>query len=328
MIEIETIRSGAGWFRQPDRALLSVGGSDRITFLNGQLSQDIEVLAVRGPGAGAYGLVLTVQGRIVADFHILLHEDEIWLECERARIDALRERLDKYLVADDVELRDVSERFARFSIEGPGARSAIAADGPLPDENCYGTVSVDGIHFGVAAYGMSGYPALQLFVEPAESDVLEQRLLERGLARGLVPATAETLEVLRVEAGIPASRSELTDDVLPAESGVLERAVSFSKGCYTGQEVVARMASRGRVSHRLVGIKVEGSEAINPGDMLYKDARKVGEITSVVRSPLYGHIALAFVRDAHHEAGTQVTLEGGKASLRISALPFREKERE
>ncbi len=322
MIEAESVRVGIGWFRLPERGVIAVRGGDRVRFLNGQLTQDVEALAAEGPGAGGYAFVLTPKGRIVADLQLLIGADEVWLECARSRVDAVIARLDRYLVADDVALVDESAGWARFGVEGPNA-PALVAEAPALTAGHGAEVEIAGARVWVVAAGWTGYPALQLWVGAEEAEGVERALLERGLRHGLVPASPETLEMLRVEAGVPAD-AELDEEVLPAETGVLARAVSFEKGCYTGQEVVARMDSRGRMAHRLVGLaRPRGSAPLPVGAPLFAGERKVGELTSSVVSSRFGSIALGFVRTAHAEPGTELRVEGEPDALAVHALPFR-----
>jgi folate-binding protein YgfZ len=136
---------------------------------------------------------------------------------------------------------------------------------------------------------------------------------------GLVRGCAEALEVMRVEAGIPSLEAELDDGVLPPEAR-LERAISTSKGCYVGQEIVARLRARGQVNHLLVGLRIESGALPEIGSKLQASGRDIGEITSVARSPAEGAIALGYVRREHSEAGTR--LDSASGAVRVTALPF------
>jgi folate-binding protein YgfZ len=173
----------------------------------------------------------------------------------------------------------------------------------------------------VAAFGWSGEEAFQLFVPVAAGDAAARALHEAGRALGAVWGDPAALDVLRVEAGIPRADAELGEDVLPAEARLLERAVSFTKGCYTGQEVVARMHSRGRVGHLLVGVALAADAPLpGPGEALVHAGTPVGALTSAALSPRTGPIGLGFVRAAHAEPGTELVCAGAPA--RIVTLPF------
>ncbi len=148
---------------------------------------------------------------------------------------------------------------------------------------------------------------------------MRAELLGRGAAAGLVEAEPALLELLRIEAGVPWLGRDLDESVLPDEAG-LGHAVSDTKGCYTGQEVVARMRSRGRISHRLVGLWAEGERPLPEGAEVRVEGAPVGEVTSAAVSPEAGSIALAYLRAAHAEPGTLAEVEGRPA--RVSSLPF------
>jgi folate-binding protein YgfZ len=321
---VRAARESAAIFALADRALLEVRGRDRTRFLQGQLTNDVAALDPAGPRSGCYALLLTAQGRIVADLHVLARPDASWLETDAAFGAAARARLEKYVIADDVAIAPIGADWARFAIEGPRARAVVAAAaGSAPDllPDACAPLRIAGADGLVARFGWSGEEALQLFVPAAEADAVTRALRGASDACAAVWGDAEALETLRVEAGVPRAGAELGEEVLPAEARLVERAVSFTKGCYTGQEVVARMHSRGRVGHLLVGLVPAAPGAVlRPGAALLLAGAKVGEITSAASSPAVGPIALAFVRTAHAEPGTELAGEGG--AVRIAALPF------
>jgi folate-binding protein YgfZ len=320
---VRAARAGAVVVPLVERALLEVTGADRVRFLQGQLTNDVAALAAAGPRNGCYALALTAQGRIVADLHVLAREGAFWLETHAAVAPAATARLEKYVIADDVAITDRSAERARFAVEGPRARALVAdafggAVDPAPES--WAPLGAGGL---AAAFGWSGEDALQLLVPAGERAAAEAALRAAAARHGAVWAEAGALEVLRVEAGIPRAGAELGEDVLPAEARVVERAVSFTKGCYTGQEVVTRMQTRARVGHLLVGLALApaGGSLPAPGAALLHEGARVGELTSVVRSPSSGPIALGFVRVARSEPGTVLALEGG-GEARVAALPF------
>lgn len=349
--EVLAVRRGAGLFRLADRGLLRVEGGDRVRWLDGMLSNDVANLAPGPERSGCYAALLTRQGRIVADFQVLLRDACLWLETAREALPTAVQTLERFIVADDVSLHDASGEVERLGLEGPAAPAVLAAalgrELPLADDACAAT-ELAGMPVLVAAFGWSGAPARQLFAAAGEGERVAAALLAAGAAHGLVEAGAEALEVLRVEAGVPRLFAELGEDVLPPEAR-LERAVSTTKGCYTGQEVVARMTSRGRVGHLLVGFRLDLTEG-DPaeGDLAEGDLAEggrgaapgagragslpapgaevrigesvVGELTSVCLSPSEGAIALGFVRAARAEPGTRVRVGGREAC--IAELPF------
>ncbi len=328
---VRAARTTAAIFALADRGVVEVRGGDRVRFLQGQLTNDIVGLDPDGARSGCHALVLTAQGRIVAELHVLARPDAVWLETDRAVIPALTARLEKYIIADDVQLADRSDTWARFGVEGPRAADVVAAAAGEPvaiPPDAWTAVSIAGADVIVAAFGWSGEPALQLLVPSAARDRVASVLAESAERLGAVFADAAALEILRVEAGVPRFGVELGEQTLPAEARLVDRAVSFTKGCYTGQEIVARMHSRGRVGHLLVGLALapsslapDGKRLPEPGTALLCEGAKAGEITSVAFSPAAGPIALGFLRSAHAEPGSRCALPDG-SSATVVALPF------
>lgn len=316
---------GTELFRLPARGVLEVRGADRIRWLDGMLSQDVKALASRGRGAVGHALLLTQQGRIVSDLYVLVDETCVWLEGERDALPGVTAHLEKYIIADDVTLSDASERVARLALEGPDCEEVLrraAGEAPALAAGAWGECSVAGVAVRAAAYALLGGAARQLFVPAEAADAVARALLAAGAPVGLAEGDAEGFERRRVEAGVPRAGRELDESVLPAEARLLESAVSFRKGCYTGQEVVARLHSRGRRNHLLVGLRFAGLGAALPakGTALQQGGRRVGEVTSAVESRRFGAIGLGFVRHEYAEPGTRLNLEGGEAQ--VAALPF------
>jgi folate-binding protein YgfZ len=293
------------------------------------ITNDVARLEPGPRASGCYAALLTPQGRIVADLHVLLRPGELWLELPRAEIAAVRAHLAKLIIADDVTLLDRSHEIGRLGLEGPQAFALMRAlvapadrDGvaALSREACV-EARIAGVDLLLCAFGWTGERALQLFVpgDAAAHAAVRDALRDAGLRHGLVLGDDEVLEILRVEAGLPKLHAELSLKVLPPEVR-LERAISYTKGCYTGQEIIARIRSRGQVAHLLVGIAAETEDTPRPGDVVEVSGEAVGEVTSGVRSPTEGPIALAFVRRAHAEPGTRLRVGGSPG--RVVDLPF------
>ncbi len=316
-----SVRRSAGLFRLPDRVVLRVRGADRVRWLNGMLTNDVSNLSPGPERSGCHALLLTHQGRVVADFHVLWREAELWLETAASALLPVRERLGRFIVADAVELSEPTPALARLALEGPGAASYLARVTGVRPELSPGScadVTIAGAGAVVARYGFSGEDAYQLFVAGDHVESVFQALAEAG-GDDLVLADEVLLEVLRIEAGLPRIGAELDESVLPSEAR-LDAAVSTTKGCYTGQEVVARIASQGRVKHLLVGLQAQGAEAIEVGGAVFADEKRVGEVTSSCFSPDAGAIALAFVRRTHEAPGTELRV--GERAVRVTTLPF------
>jgi len=317
-------RQGAGLFLLPHRGVLAVEGRDARRWLNGMVSNDVSGLAPDGlapegagpPGSGAeapahcHACLLTPIGRIVADLHVVARPEGFWLDLERHALGDVAARLEKFVIAEDVAVREAG--LARLALEGPAAPEIARAARP----------ALAAADAAAAGYAFGGGPGVQLFVPPEGRDAALAALREAGASRGLVEGEPAALEILRVEAGVPRLGAELGEDVLPPEAG-LDAAISTTKGCYTGQEVMARIRSRGQVKHRLVGLRLEpghGSALPEPEAAIEAGGRRVGEVTSAVLSPSEGPIALGFVRRPHDAPDTPVRVAGRAA--RVATLPF------
>jgi folate-binding protein YgfZ len=317
-----SVRRGAGLFRDLPRGVIDVAGSDRTRWLNGMLSNDVAGLEPGTSSSGCYAALLTPQGRIVADLQVLHRGDVFWLDVEASATAAVVERLERYIIADDVQLADRGAEFERLGLEGPNAFeifSRAARNAPRLSPDSCADVELAGVSVTVAAFGWSGEAALQLFAPTGTGAAVADGLHSAGENLGLVESDFEVLEILRIEAGIPRLGAELDESVLPAEAG-LDRAVSTVKGCYTGQEVVERMRSRGQVSHRLVGLSTSGENPLEIGAEVKAAGTSVGEVTSACLSPAAGSIALAFVRRGFAEPGSELQVAGRTA--RVAPLPF------
>jgi aminomethyltransferase len=281
------------------------------------LTADVGALAA---GEGRYALMLSPTGRILADFQVIERGDCFWLDTGADRADAALARLTRYVIADDVTLADASDRFARIGIEGRAAPELVAellGSAPAIARDGCADAFLAGQPVAIAAFGWSGEPAYQMFA-PAAARPAVLAAIARAGGDALVAGDAAVLDVLRIEAGIPRMGAELGEDVLPAEAGLVERAVSLTKGCYTGQEIVARLHSRGHVNHRLVGLSFAGEAPPQRGPLAAEDGKPVGEITSACVSAA-GAVGLGFVRLPHDEIGTE--LRAGSRRVRVVALP-------
>lgn len=319
---VQAARVSAVLFEGAARGIIEVSGSDRVRWLDGMISGDVGKLEAADDGAGCYATLLTNRGAIVADLHVGRLGERFWLESTRSEIPRISTALDRFIIADDVNLVDRSEEFAVWGLEGPLAgqilSAAIGVGANLPAADCWGEVNIAGADVVVGAFGWSGESAYQLWVAPGAKNVVAEAL-DAALGSPLIKGDETALEVLRVEAGIPALGSELDEEVLPPEAR-LERAIATDKGCYVGQEIVARLRARGQVNHLLVGLKFEPDTNASAGVALSSGGKSTGEVTTLVESPDLGRIALGYVRRAHAEPGTVVDFEGGHGT--VSALPF------
>lgn len=312
--EHRALREGCGIADLSWRGRLEIVGADRHRFLHNYLTCDVKGL---GPGSGAYGFFTSSQGRILSDAVLLAHEDRLWVEVGPGQEEPIGSHLRKFILADRVEIRSLDDMLP-IAVLGPKAEAVLGADLSSLGEGAWrhARVPVHGTEVALQRRGLMGVPAYTLWVSASVAAPLVERLIGEG-AR---PVGFEALEILRAEAGIPRFGRDFGPDNFPQETGI-EEAVSYTKGCYLGQEVVARIHYRGGVQHALKGLVFEGSEP-NPGAALLHEGREAGKATTVVRSPVLGRtIGLGILHRRAVEPGTRMETDGGGAAT-VQDLPL------
>jgi folate-binding protein YgfZ len=300
-----------------------LSGRDRASYLQGLLTNDIEAL---GPGQGCYAAYLTPQGRMIADLRVYELGDLILLAVPRSVKDIVLSRLDQFIFTEEVTLGDVSDTFTALGVVGPEAARVVGTLLDVPEPDLGGLPT----HGNLRAR-FAGQPVIVLRVADAGEagyDLLIDRSHGADLRAALVGAGAveidETLaEVLRIEAGVPRFGRDMDEDTIPLEAGIESQAISMTKGCYVGQEVIVRVLHRGhgRVARKLVGLVVESDAVPVPGAAVSADGRQVGLVTSSARSPALDRpIAMAYVHRDYAAAGTPVSVDG--VSAIVTAMPF------
>lgn len=300
--EYRHARDDAGVVDRSYRALLVVTGKDRQGWLHNVVTNDIKKLA---DGAGCYAFACDVKGRVQFDLNVLALSDRLWLDVPLDRRDEIARYLDRYLISEDAKIA-ANDEFVRLGLIGPRAATLFPLT-PLADIDTWPTLShrmiapdsanlPPGIVRAVR-HDFAGAPGWDLFVSAAEAPAAWDALIERG-ARA-IGATA--VEALRIEAGLPEYGSDIDDKTIAPDTAQAARAISYSKGCYLGQEVVERMRSLGTPARRLVRLRV-GDGAASPPVLtlpapLRKNGADAGRITSLIMHPLSGaHIGLGYVR--------------------------------
>jgi len=292
--QYRAIREEAGLLDRSERGKLIVSGPEAVDYLQGQLTNELESLAA---GQGCYAALLDRKAHVLADARVLIRADRsVWLDTEAVALDRLRKHLGTYKVGREVELEDVGGERAILSLLGPGAAAAAGVAPPGP-EHAHREADVGGTECVAVATG----GGLDLICEAEAADRVSSQLLDSGA----VPVTEPAAEIARVEAGLPRYGHEITEETMPAEAGIVERAVDFEKGCYIGQEPVARLHYRGKPNRRLCSLRL--SAPAESGDVLRLGEREVGAIATAVVSPRLGPIALAIVR-REAEPGATVTV--------------------
>jgi folate-binding protein YgfZ len=309
-----------------DRGRIVVSGKDRGSYLQGLLTNDIVAL---GAGQGCYAAYLTAQGRMITDLDVYELGDVILLTMVPAVKDTVLTRLDQFIFSEDVQLLDATGTSGSFAIVGPQAAAMLGGALSLDPrsleqmgDHASTRVAVDGEPLIVLRVTDTGEPGFEIVGAHEPITTVQERLREAGA----VDLDFEGAEALRIERGVPLFGRDMDEDTIPLEAGIEQRAISFSKGCYVGQEVIIRVLHRGhgRVARKLVGLSFEPGAAIPAaGSVLVADGKEIGSVTSGVASPALGRaIALAYVKRDFVEPGTIVTTADGKSAT-VTALPFR-----
>jgi folate-binding protein YgfZ len=288
----------AAWRDLTGRGILRVTGKDRVRFLNGMLTNDVATLGV---GDLCYAALLDRKGRVQADLWVLALEGSFLLDTAPGTGAEVAGILAKHVIADDVEIEDRSEGWSAISIEGPGARDVLVAlEATVPDEERLVVSPWHGRELVWVGRGSLGPEGIGVLGRSGDVSALVSSLE--------IPALSdEQAEILRVEAFLPRLGVDVSDRNLPQEAR-LDHAISWTKGCYIGQEIVARIQSRGRVNRLLVKIGTE--RGVEPGAPITAEGKSVGEVTSAVLSPVGGPVALGYVRSELARPGTEVEVAG------------------
>jgi folate-binding protein YgfZ len=313
LVEIELdaqyrqLREECGLLDRSDRGKLLVSGPDAAEYLQGQLTNDVEALEV---GDGQYAALLDRKGHMQSDMRVLRPADEeIWVDTEAEALAAVSRHLTMYSIGRDVKVADVTGERAILSLIGPRS-PGVAGTAALPEHRCL-TTSIAGIE--CLAAGTPG--GIDLIVAAAEAERLRAALLEAGA----VAVAAEAAEILRIETGTPRFGAEMGTETMPAEAGIVEAAVSFTKGCYIGQETVARLHYKGKPNRHLRGLRL--SAPAEPGTALRLGDKEVGRLGGSAVSPALGPIGLAILR-REAEPGAELVVGEDGVTARVVDLPF------
>ena len=308
--EYRALTEGCGLLDRSERGKLALTGADAAEFLQGQVSNDVEALA---PGQGCYAAFLTPKGKMLGDLRILHLGDELFLDTERTSLQELFNLIMRFKLGREVELYKRTLERGLLSLIGPDAR-AVA-----------GATTLGGAEHDSASAVLGGRPVRLVATDVGVDVVCDSAYTDEIAAAlrtaGAVPVSEAAAEVVRVEHGRPRYGVDLDDSVIPQEAGLNERAVSFTKGCYVGQETVARLFYRGKPNRRLRGLRL--GAPVERGEPLHFGEREVGRVGSAVVSPVHGPIALALVRREAAD-GETVTVGDSGISATLVDLPFQE----
>ncbi len=307
--QYRAMRDGCGLLDRSERAKLLVEGPDAAEFLQGQLTNNIEALE---PGSGCYAALLDRKGRMQADLRVLrLSPTTIWLDSEPDTGQTLSRHLELYRVGREVELRDVSAEHSILSVIGPQAAELVEG-APRGGEHAHAETELGGIRCRAVVTDVG----LDLIPAAADHQALSEALLNAGAEQ----VSSAAAEIIRVESGRPRFGAEMTSATIPEEAGINDRAVSLTKGCYIGQETVARLHYKGKPNRHLRGLRLD-SEA-RAGTAIQLGDRDVGLLGSAVLSPALGPVGLAILR-REVAPGDRVTIGDGEGA-EVVELPFAE----
>ena len=327
--EHRTVRQGVGVIDLSHRGRLRLTGNDCAQYLHRIISNDVEGVAV---GEGNYATILTNRGKIIADMKVYVFEDSIGIETNAETTSILYQELDKYLIADDVTIEELTEHTGAVGVHGPKSAELLQEVygfdvGDLPE---YHSVvhEIDGRRIVCVRANETGEVGYNLCTASESMEWLWDTFLTKGRAFSAEPVGLTALNSLRIEAGIPRFGAELGDSVFPLEAE-LEGAISFEKGCYIGQEIVARMKYRGHPNRLLRGFEITSDAPPQSGDRLFDEDKEIGWLTSAVVSPTLGKtIGMGYVRVAFTDEGSQVEVQtaGSRVDATVRLLPFYQRD--
>ncbi len=328
LAEHAALRESAGALDLSFRGRICVTGGDRVRFLNGQVTNNVKDLRA---GAGCYAALVTAKGKLQSDLNIYCLPDELLLDFEPGFAEIVTQRLEKFIIADDAQIVDASVYYGLLSVQGPKAETAVnglALGLDLPTQTYSFTTAKEATLGDIylmnqPRLGVSGF---DLFVPLAALGAVMDKLVAAVKQVGGRACGWQALEMARMEAGIPRFGLDMDETNLAPES-LNERAISYAKGCYIGQEVIARIRTYGQVAKALRALRLADDLKTLPvkGDKLFRDGKEVGFITSALASPaLKTNIALCYVRKEANEIGTELILRtvDAESVVRVVELPF------
>jgi folate-binding protein YgfZ len=328
-LEHQALTEKTGVFDLSFRSRICLTGSDRVRFLHGQVTNDIKNLQV---GSGCYAALVTAKGRMQSDLNVYLLADELLLDFEPALTTLVSQRLERYIVADDVQVVDIASQYGLFSVQGPKSsevvtRSKIFAELPARTFQFSKTNDANLGEIYLMNQSRIGIQGFDLFVPVPSLRAVADKLSSAAVALGGRFCGWTALDMARVEAGIPRFGVDMDETNFPQECGIETRAVSYNKGCYIGQEVLNRIHTLGHVNQQLRGLQLNDEITALPrkGDKLFHEGKEVGSVRSALASPRLKNIALGYVRKQCDQPGTVLALHTAQAQTeaRVVPLPFR-----
>ncbi len=311
--QYQAVRDAVGFLDLSDRGKIEVTGPDRITFLHSMISNDVKELP---EWSGRYGTFLTARGRIVSDFFYYKFPEQIILDITTALLAKTVQTLEKYIVMDEVELKDVSSHSSHFSLQGPGASNLVqgllGSSGP-EEQYAVQEVKWQETTLWLIRKNELAESGFEMIVPRKIAPSLRAALEEKGSSSGFREIGEEARNILRLEAAIPWYGVDMDENRYPVEAR-LKEAISYTKGCYLGQEVVSKATHVGGVGNLLMGLKIQAEQIPSQGSSVFnEEGKQIGTVTSAVFSPrCKGPIAFAYLKRAFAEAGGFCQVEVGE----------------
>ena len=305
--EYRALRTGVGLIDYSTQALIEVKGADRAGFLHTLLTNDITRLA---PGHGCHAALLTASAKLIANLLVLADPDALWLLCDATRAAVVTQTLERYRFSEEVALTNHERREAVLALQGPRALEFLSplveALDALGNPGDHAVRSFHEVPLRIVRHTLTGDAGV-LCICPAEHTHKVWTLL--GHREGLTLVGWEALNTARIEAGIPWYGMDMDDSTLLPETGLETLLASETKGCYLGQEIVARMRTYGSASRKLMGLQFDGDQVPGAGDALMLNGKEAGWVTSACFSPAMKHaIGMGYVKRGFYEPGTQLEL--------------------
>lgn len=326
--EYVALRQTVGVLDLSLRGRVCVLGADRVRFLNGQITNNVKALR---PGTGCYSALTNNKGKLQADLQVHALAEELLLDFEPGLAAKVTARLEQFIVADDVQLVDVAPHYGLLRVHGPQSSAVLAKLGVFPTlpDPPYASAKASDSTLGelyvmnVPRFGSAGW---DLFIPTAALAAVADKLVAATKELGGRLCGWTAAEWVRVEAGVPRFGADMDESNLPHETGIEPHAVSYTKGCYIGQEVINRIRSLGQVTRALRGLRLDGTTGLPArGNKLWHEGKEVGSITSAIHSPaLDAPIALGYVRKECNSPGTKLLLRAaeGDCAATIVPVPF------
>ena len=316
--DYHALKSSAGLLDLSARSRICLVGADREKFLHGQITNDLLRVAA---GQGIYAALVNAKGRIESDLYIFKLQDELLLDFEPGLTGVVSERLARYVIAEDVQIVDVANVYQLLALHGPEAgavlRKAFSID-PPNDPLSWSKLGWAGAEIYIARNDRFGELSYNIYMPNEQKSAAQGALCESGA----VPASLEAAETIRIENGVPRFGADMDSRNLAPETGIQKRAISYAKGCYIGQEVIARIRTYGQVAKALRLLRIEGEELPRPGAKITAGGQEAGYLGSSTISPRWKSIvALGYVRKEHFGIGKILELPDLGVAAEVIAAP-------